>query len=175
MTVQGEPVRVLSRISPEPVNASRWGNVVMWDFPRLKPTVDDPERIWTERSYLLLDVGVQLKLPHFWLDEHPGVWYVDLVKIEDEGNLIRVRDLYLDAIVPTDGRPYRMIDAEEYADAMEAGELSVPDAIDGLRRWQRFLETYLHIRGQASPDPMWRDFPPACIHEMELQMTGTTR
>jgi hypothetical protein len=167
VAVQAEPVRVLSRISPEPVIARRCGNVVCWDFPRHKPTADDPHRIWIERSYLLLDVGVQLKLPHWWADEHPGVWYVDLVQIVDDGDVLRVRDLYLDVIVPTDGRPYRMLDAEEFGDAIEAGELSVADAVDGLRRWQLFLDTYLHIRGQLSIDPIWRDFPPACLREFD--------
>jgi hypothetical protein len=158
---------VLSRLSPEPMAAVRDGNVIAWDVVRLVPTADAPERTWVERSYLLLDVGIQLKMPHWWHESDPGTWYIDLVQIEDEGDLIRERDLYLDVIVPTDGRPYRMIDIDEFGDALASGALSLTAAMDGLRRWQLFLDTYLHVRGQLTCEPFWRDFPPACLREVD--------
>jgi hypothetical protein len=93
MQEQLVPVMVLSRLSPEPIPAVRAGNVIAWDFVRSVPTPDEPARTWIERSFLLLDVGIQLKLPHWWHESDPGTWYIDLVRIEDEGDLFRVRDL----------------------------------------------------------------------------------
>lgn len=159
-------VDVLCRASPDPIPAIRDGDIVVWDFERQVATETDPDRVWTERSFLLLDRGIQLKKPHWWLDQDPGTWYVDLVKIEESGTLITVRDLYIDAIVPTDGRPYRMLDVHEFGDALESGALGLNDAIDGLRRWQNFLDTFLQIRGWMTTETFWKDFPPACIREL---------
>lgn len=159
-------VEVLGRVSPDPIRALRDDNVVAWDFARHVPTENDPDRVWIERSFLLLDLGIQLKKPHWWLDNEPRTWYIDLVQIEESGTLIAVRDLYLDLIVPTDGRPYRMLDLNDFADALESGALGLNDAIDGLRRWQNFLDTFLHVRGQTTTDPIWKDFPPARIREL---------
>ena len=60
----------------------------------------------------------------------------------EEGIRYTFRDLYIDVMVPTDGRPYRLLDLDEYADAIEDGTLSVDVAVDGLRRWQLFLDRY---------------------------------
>lgn len=57
-----------------------------------------------------------------------------------------------------DGRHQRMLDLDEYADAIEADRLDVATAIDGLRRWQRFLDRHLHARRDPPAD--WTDFPP---------------
>lgn len=75
---------------------------------------------------------------------------------------IVVRDLYIDVMVPTDGRHQRLLDLDEYADAIEAGQLDVATAIDGLRRWQRFLDRHLHA--DRDPAARWTDFPP---HRLE--------
>jgi hypothetical protein len=154
------------RQSPMPVPAVRIGDVVAWDLRRPVPTPDDPARTWRERTFLLLDVGVQLKLPHWWREDEPETWYVDLVKVDREGECLVVRDLYLDLIVPTDGRPYRMLDLHEFGDALASGELSVDHAVDGLHRWQAFLDRHVHRRGQRDLVPVWRDFPPARIQPL---------
>jgi hypothetical protein len=60
-----------------------------------------------------------------------------------------------------------MIDIDEFGDALASGALSLADAIDGLRRWQLFLDTYLHVRGQLTREPFWQDFPPVCIQELD--------
>lgn len=70
-------------------------------------------------------------------------------------------DQYIDVIVPTDGRPYRMLDLDEFADAVRDGALSLVEALDGLGRWQRFLDRHLH--SQRFPATGWTDFPPATI------------
>ncbi len=42
-------------------------------------------------------------------------------------------------------------------------ELDTATAIDGLRRWQRFLDRHLHA--DRYPQADWTDFPPARIQE----------
>ena len=91
-------------------------------------------------------------------------WYVDLVTVEAAGPRYTFRDMYIDVIVPTDGRHYRMLDLEEYGDAIADGYLTVADAVDGLRRWQQFLDRYLHT--SRWPVETWSDFPPASIREL---------
>jgi predicted RNA-binding protein associated with RNAse of E/G family len=89
---------------------------------------------------------------------------VDLVTVDAQGDRYTFRDLYIDVIVPTDGRHYRMLDLDEYADAMADGTLFLEDAIDGLRRWQRFLDRYLHA--DRWPPAEWSDFPPKSIQSL---------
>lgn len=160
------PREVVVRQLSTPVPALRNEQMLAYDLARLVPTHTDPHRIWIERTYLLVDLGVQFKRPHWWRDDEPETWYVDLVKIEEAASQIIVRDLYLDLVVPTDGRPYRLMDLDEFGDALATRELSTADAIDGLRRWHSFLEQhvrYVGSRQQAGQAPIWQDFPPACI------------
>lgn len=72
-----------------------------------------------------------------------------------------VRDLFVDVIVPTDGRPYRMLDLEEFADALADGWIGQDQVISGLRRWQAFLDRHLHT--PRYPSATWTDFPPAAF------------
>src|SRR3974377_100138 len=78
--------------------------------------------------------------------------------ITPPATLFDIRDLYIDVLVPTDGRHQRLLDLDEFADAIEAGQLDVSTAIDGLRRWQRFLDRHLHAA--RDPHDQWTDFPP---------------
>ncbi|MEX1157369.1 MAG: DUF402 domain-containing protein [Thermomicrobiales bacterium] len=114
-----------------------------------------------ERVFVLLDVGVQLSNPVWWHGDDATTWYVDLVTVTVSGSTYTVRDLYIDVIIPTDGRHHRMLDLDEFAVAISDGSLSPLDAVDALMRWQRFLDTYLHDRPEPTSD--WRDFPPAAI------------
>jgi hypothetical protein len=66
--------------------------------------------------------------------------------------------LYIDVLVPGDGRHQRLLDLDEFADAIEAGQLDIGTAVDGLRRWQRFLDRHLHAA--RDPNSQWTDFPP---------------
>ncbi|HEU4324169.1 MAG TPA: DUF402 domain-containing protein [Roseiflexaceae bacterium] len=159
-----------------PLPGYRQGDVIAyeWELPeRFEPW---PGRTRLERIFVLLDVGVSFANP-CWarttnhdgsiteLDPHgTGFWYVDLVSVEMEDGRFVVRDLYIDVMVPTDGRHYRMLDLDEYADAIADGTIGVEQAIDGLRRWQRFLERYLHA--SRWPQPGWTDFPPQSIRQL---------
>jgi hypothetical protein len=72
--------------------------------------------------------------------EGPDTWYVDLGTVEQEGNKYTFRDLYIDLVVPMDVRHYRMLDLDEFADAIDAGSLNIGQATNALRRWQWFLD-----------------------------------
>lgn len=91
-------------------------------------------------------------------------WYFDLVHVTKDDNSVIFRDLYIDVIVPTDGRHYRMLDLDEFADAIAAGILPVDVAVDALRRWQTFLERHLH--SARDYQSRWTDFPPAALDEL---------
>ncbi len=80
------------------------------------------------------------------------------------GDAIVARDLYADVMVPEDGRHQRVLDLDEFADAMADGRLDLTTAVDGLRRWQRFFDRHLH--GDRDPSGRWSDFPPARLRAL---------
>jgi len=159
-----------------PLPGVRLGEVVAYEFElpaRFEPW---PGRTRLERTFVLLDVGVSFANPCWVRAGNPDLsvfevdpkgadsWYVDLVTVDVQGDRYTFRDLYIDVIIPTDGRHHRMLDLDEFADAMAEGTLSLEDAIDGLRRWQRFLDRYLHA--DRSPQAEWSDFPPVSIRSL---------
>lgn len=170
----GDPVPLLG-----PLPAVRRGDALAYEFWLPEPFTPWPGFSRRQRVFVLLDVGVSLALP-VWrtmstvdgrvveaVDAEqpaPTTWYVDLVTVAEEPGGIVVRDLYADVMVPTDGRHQRMLDLDELADAVAAGDLDVPTALDGLRRWQRFLDRHLHAA--RGPRPEWTDFPPSAIREL---------
>lgn len=162
-----ERVRVQWRREGEIVPALRDNDVLGWDYLA-------PDTSSIGRSYVLLELGVKLTIPPVWIQRGDPIWYVDLAIVTREDDLYRIVDLDIDVFVPTDGRPYRMLDLDELADAIEDGEFTLVEAMDGLRRWQRFLDTHLHRFeqvidpsqprfGQLDVQHGWRDFPPAAI------------
>ena len=165
-----ERVRVQWRRDGEIVPALRDGDVLGWDYLA-------PDTGTFGRSYVLLEPGVKLTIPPIWIERGDPIWYVDLAIVTREDDLYRVVDLDIDLFVPTDGRPYRMLDLDEFAEAIEGREFTLTEAMDGLRRWQRFLDTHLHRYGPIE-DPLqasfgqldvhagWRDFPPSAITPM---------
>jgi hypothetical protein len=130
-----------------------------------------PGRTLLERVFVLLDLGVSMSLPPWRCtatvsrgESEPGTWYVDLVHVTTRPGSVIVRDLYIDVMVPMDGRHQRLLDLDDYADAMEAGRLEASLAVDGLRRWQRFLDRHLHAARE--PQEGWTDFPPRRLREL---------
>jgi hypothetical protein len=159
-----------------PLPGVRLDNVVAYEFELPERFEPWPGRTRLERTFVLLDVGVSFANP-CWARETRSdgtvveidprgrdSWYVDLVTVEAHGNRYLFRDLYIDVIVPTDGRHYRMLDLDEYAEAMRDGALSFAAAIDGLQRWQRFLDRHLHAGRWPPAD--WPDFPPQSIRTL---------
>ena len=149
------------------------GQVVAYEF-ELPPAYQPwPGRNLLERTFVLLDLGVSFANP-CWAryrredgtvvdrtDQGSDMWYVDLVSVEQHGGRFTFRDLYIDVMIPMDGRHYRLLDLDEFGDAIEDGVLTLPEAVDGLRRWQRFLDRHLH--SSRAPVNAWTDFPPDAI------------
>jgi hypothetical protein len=183
------PVQVLrGRSDPDgkllgPLPAVRDGDALAYEFELPEQFVPWPGRTRIERVYVLLDLGIGLSQP-VWREvalgdgntglgidaglDDPQTWYVDLVTVRrrdaDRGECYVVRDLYLDVIVPVDGRHHRLLDLDEYADAIAEGSLDLEDALDGLRRWQAFLDRHLHA--DRDPAGAWTDFPPKAIEAL---------
>jgi hypothetical protein len=137
----------------------RDGNVLAWVEPG-DGIAGSPQQL-NPRHFLLLDVGVKMAIPNVWIERGDPLWYVDLVMVKQRDACVEVIDLDIDLFVPTDGRPYRTLDLDEFADAIESGEFTLAQVLDGLRRWQRFLDRHIHIfREGKDVDHGWRDFPP---------------
>lgn len=154
-----------------PLPGVRAGDTLAYEFQLPDSFEPWPGRTLLERVFVLLDLGVSMSIPA-WRStvgvdrngEGPTSWYVDLVHVTIERNSIMVRDLYIDVLVPVDGRHQRLLDLDEYADAIEAQHLDIATAIDGLRRWQRFLDRHLHA--PRDPQGEWTDFPPERLREL---------
>ncbi len=159
-----------------PLPGVRDGNVVAYEFELPERFEPWPGRTRLERTFVLLDVGVSFSQPSWVRIRDPDgslvevdpdgrdSWYVDLVTVETAGDRYSFRDMYIDVIVPTDGRHYRMLDLDEYADAIADGTVTIEEGLDGLRRWQRFLDRHLHTG--RWPAEAWADFPPAAIRSL---------
>ncbi|MCM3781521.1 DUF402 domain-containing protein [Neobacillus mesonae] len=100
------------------------------------------------RHYILVNEGVKLMYePWGWINE----WYVDLVEIKKiSDHEIELTDLYIDIVVEGNGPTYRLIDLEEYADAVTEGQIDIQEMNKQLKQVQTFLENYLH-RGKVFP------------------------
>lgn len=159
-----------------PLPGYRDGEALAYEFQLPKSFEPWPGRSRIERTFVLLDFGVSFANP-CWRRWHKpdgtigtsepegrDSWYVDLVSIERSGNTYTILDLYIDVIVTTDNRGYRVMDLDEYADAMASGVLGLEEGLDGLRRWQTFLDVHLHDKTWESSG--WPDFPPECIRDL---------
>ena len=160
-----------------PFPGYRDGEALAYEFQLPQCFEPWPGRSRIDRTFVLPDLGISFANP-CWRRWHkpdgsiadtepqgPDSWYVDLVAVHREGDVYTCLDLYIDVMITGDGRGYRILDLDEYADAMAAGHLSLQEGIDGLRRWQAFLDRHLH-------DPpwnpgQWRDFPPRCIGKLQ--------
>lgn len=113
------------------------------------------------RHYLLLDESVKLMHePWGWQNR----WYADLVRIERINDaVITVTDLCLDVIIEGTGPTYRVIDLEDFADALVTGRIQADGLRDPLYKLQRFLDNHLHGG---------KDFPPSSIRRfVEMKRT----
>ena len=173
------PVRVLrgGHRRPDeffgPLPGFRDGDVVAYELELPEHFELWPGRSRVERIFVLLDVGVSFSRPP-WVRDGVGsreadgedAWYVDLISVERDGDLYVFRDLYADVKVPMDGRHQRILDLDELADAIDDRSIPLDLAIDGLRRWQRFLDQHLHA--EDHPTHGWTDFPPKAIERLAV-------
>src|ERR1041384_5954219 len=56
------------------------------------------------------------------------------------------RSMSTKVIVGPPDHPYRVLDLDEYADAIAAGDIDTATGVDGLRRTQTFLDRHLNRR-----------------------------
>jgi hypothetical protein len=162
----GDPVPLFG-----PLPGIRHDDALAYEFELSARFVPWPGRSRLMRVFVLLDLGVALSLPAWrsrqGVDQHkrePSSWNVDLDHVTTGPGSVVVRDLYIDVLVPVDGRHQRLLDLDEFADAIEAGQLDAITAVDGLRRWQRFLDRHLHAA--RDPSDQWTDFPPRRLSDL---------
>ena len=72
-------------------------------------------------------------------------WYIEPDLIEIDAPVWRQRDLYLDLEV-YEGDHYELVDADEFADGLAAGEISSHEAVAALRTLQQLCAA-LHRNG----------------------------
>ncbi|GAA1835625.1 DUF402 domain-containing protein [Microlunatus capsulatus] len=119
-------------------------------------------RALEQRTFVLLDLGFQVNQPVIFPEQQRGWWYCDLVRLELSGDLLRVDDDLVDVVVGPPDHPYRVLDLDEYGDALASGAREPADVVDGLRRTQLFLDRHLNRRHDVRRDT-WPDFPPRAI------------
>ena len=137
----------------------RWRGVLAYDWG----FVDD-DRCYRQRSFVLLDDGVQINQPVRFPEDQRNWWYCDLVSVVEDEQVVYVDDLSIDVIVGPPDHPYRVLDLDEYADALSGQRLTPARAADGLRRAQRFLDRRLNRRHDTTRE--WPDFPPEPVRTL---------
>lgn len=159
-----ENVRVLHRTG-QWCPGRQIGEVVAYDVPIL-PEYQVPGLPTIDRSYLLMDQGVQLTRHVLFQGPVEGWWYVDVVEIEfTEAGLV-VHDLYVDFLVPPAADRYHVLDLDELGDALGQGRLTATQCATVLSRTQRFIDRHLRGASKGSVDPPPR-FPPESIAALE--------
>jgi hypothetical protein len=131
----------------------RFNDVIVYDWG-----FEFKEQHYEQRSFVLLDDGFQISQPVIFPAAQQGWWYCDLVRVTDNGDQIAVDDLWIDVIAGPGDHPYRVLDLDEYAVAVQRGALSPAEAVDGLVRTQHFLDRRLNRRHDVLRT--WPDFPP---------------
>jgi hypothetical protein len=129
--------------------ATRYGNVLVRDERH-------HSHAGPRRYFWLLDEGIQLIYePYAWTNE----WYVDVVWIRsterDRLSSYEIIDAYVDVVVEGMGPTYRILDLDQFGEALLTGQVEPADAADVLRRAQRFVDRYLH-RNAPFPPPQIR-------------------
>ncbi|MEV4222202.1 hypothetical protein [Nonomuraea sp. NPDC049725] len=143
----------------------RIGEVAAYDVPLL-PEYQVAGRPTIDRSFLLLDHGIQLTRPVAFEGPVEGWWYVDLVEVElTEAGLV-VHDLYVDFLVPPGADRYYILDLDQLADALHQNQITAGQCATVLSRTQRFIDRHLRANEEASVDPP-QQFPPADIAVLE--------
>ena len=140
------PLTILSRLGEN----SGYGNDEIVFFDRY-----DEKAVKNIRHFLLINEGFKLMYePWGWKNE----WYVDLVKINwHNENTVEFIDQYIDIIIEGNGPTYRIIDFEDYANAIINKKITVDEIKHQFIQIQNFLDGYLH-RGKI--------FPPKIICEL---------
>lgn len=141
------------------------GEVVAYDV-RIVPQYQVAGRPTVDRCYLLLSEGVQLTKPVVFEGAVEGWWYVDLIELERTAEGLVVHDMYVDLLFPPALNRYQILDLEELADALTAGEITAAQCAAALTATQQFVHRYL--RGaEEGPNGPSAEFPPAGVVALE--------
>ncbi|MGW4651226.1 DUF402 domain-containing protein [Kitasatospora sp. NPDC004289] len=135
----------------------RRGNVVAYDWGFHEAGTDH-----VQRTFVLLEESVQINQPVTFPPQQRGWWYCDLVSVEWDGpgqRLLRTADLWIDVVVGPPDHPYRLLDLDDFADALADGRIGTERAAEALRQAQRFLDRRLNRRHETTRS--WPAFPPA--------------
>ncbi|MEV0284738.1 MULTISPECIES: hypothetical protein [unclassified Kribbella] len=159
-----ETVQVLHRTG-QWCPGRRVGDVVAYDA-RILPQYQVRGRPTIDRSYLLLDEGIQLTKPAVFEGPVEGWWYVDLVEVELVDGGYAVHDRYVDFLVPPGADRYHVLDLDELADALSAGHITAAECATVLSRTQRFVDRHLRATEKGSVAPPLH-FPPAGVAALE--------
>jgi len=90
--------------------------------------------------WILVDQGWSIsRLAFLPTAEHPIDWYIETEIIAVDGDRWHIGDGYLDVEVH-EGSRYHVDDAEELAEGLAAGEISVSDAVSALTSLGRLCE-----------------------------------
>jgi hypothetical protein len=152
------------------------GEVVAYDV-RILPEYRVVGRPTIDRSYLLLDQGIQLTRPVVFEGAVEGWWYVDLVEVEETEAGLVVHDRYVDFLVPPGADRHFILDLDELDDALRDGKITAAQCATVLSTTQRFVDRHLRGSEVGSVDPPLQ-FPPAGIAPLEalpcfLEPSGT--
>ena len=114
-----------------PLPGYRHGDAVAYEFDLPESFEPWPGRTRLERTFVLLDIGISFAQPCWqrWQrpdgsvvsreSEGPDSWYVDLISVTKEGDTYTFLDLYIDIKITVPNRGYRVLDLEEYAEALD--------------------------------------------------------
>ncbi len=152
-----------------PCPGIRVGRVAAYEFDIPEWRYVRPDAGRRQRAFLLLDESAQLNQPVVFKPDRAGWWYVDLVEIREQGDVIHVVDHYVDFIVGPPGLPYRVLDLDELGAALTTGALTARQVAHVLAATQAFADR--HLQGESHHGPDWPDFPPAAlapVREVEI-------
>ncbi len=129
-----------------------------------------PESL-TMRGQVLPDLGLQVVRFEYRKPERPHAnfdYYVDVVRVSEQGERWVVRDLYLDVLV-FEGERAEIIDTDEYLEATEEGHLDAEEAayalttahilLNGLAKHGYSLAAYLQAEGVTLAWPKLKSTP----------------
>ncbi len=124
----------------------------------LELTLDEHPKLEGLEAHVLPELGLRVVRLEYRKDHAPddSDYYVDIVRVAEQGERWVVRDLYLDVLV-FDGVKTKILDTDEYLEALAEGHMDAAEAsdallnlhsfIDGLARHGHSLARYLGSQG----------------------------
>lgn len=119
-------------------------------------------RVIAHQKWLFPELGWFVGCATVRTDADPNDWYVDLVEIDVSADRWHVKDYFIDVAL-YDGDRYEVLDLDEFADAVESGQLSREAGLWTLRSLHRLcsdltdadyrMESFLRKHAASLPLP----------------------